>query len=135
MNPAEDEDDPEVREASKHVEERLEGMRREAREISEQAKRGVETSSLRERLKDLKARIDEARRERGGLRSLAPQVATSARDQLMHRRENLRKNLENLDRTLSSKRAGKQRLRQLREKYVKDLQEMERELESIGTNR
>jgi len=124
-----------VRGASKDVEEKLEEMRREAREISEQAKRGVETSSLRERLKDLKTRIDEARRERDGLKKLAPQVATSTGDQLIHRRENLRKNLENLDRTLSSKQAGKHRLRQLREKYVKDLQEIERELESIGTNR
>jgi len=135
MNPADDEGDLKSQEASKDIEEKLEEMRRKAREISGQAKRGVETSSLRERLKDLKTRIDEARRERDGLKSHAPQVATSTRDQLMHRRENLRKNLENLDRTLSSKQAGKHRLRQLREKYVKDLQEIERELESIGTDR
>ena len=135
MNLADDEGDLKSEEASKDIEEKLEEMRRKAREISGQAKRGVETSSLRERLKDLKTRIDEARRERDGLKSPAPQASTSTRDQLMQRRKNLRKNLENLDRTLSSKQAGKHRLRQLREKYVKDLQEIEKELESIGTNR
>jgi len=135
MNPGSDKSGLEVEEALRQLDERLKEMRKEAMEISEKAKSGVDVSSLRERLKDLKERTAQDKHQRDNLVRLASKESASSREQLMHRRENLRKNLENVEKTLSLRQAGKHRLRQLREKYAKELQEVEEELESITADR
>lgn len=127
--------DVEAEEVLKELGKKVEQMRGEAKEISEQAKSGADLSSLRERLNDLKARAAQARQDRENSKQLASQEASSARDQLLHRRENLRKNLENVDRTLSLRQVGKQRLQQIRERYVKELRDIERKLQSIPADR
>lgn len=135
MNPGSDEIGLVAEEKLRALDKRLKQIRREAKEISEQAKSGVDVSSLRERLNELKERGAQARHERDSLKRLASGEPTSHREQLLRRRENLRKNLENVDKTLSLRQAGKHRLRQLREKYGKELQEVEMELESIAADR
>jgi len=124
-----------VEEALKELDERLEQMRAEVKEISDEAKSGVSVASLRERLNDFKARAAQARQQRDNLKRVALKEATSTKEQLLHRRENLRKNLENVERTLTLRQLGKHRLRQLREKYVKELEEIEKELQSIAADR
>jgi len=135
MSPVSEKGELKVEEALKELNERLERMRAEVREISDEAKSGVGVASLRERLNDLKTRADQARQEGENLKHVASKEATSTKEQLLHRRENLRKNLQNVERTLALRQVGKHRLRQLREKYVKDLEDIEKELRSITVDR
>lgn len=135
MSSGSDSGDVEAEEGLKELGKKVEQMRGEAKEISEQAKSGADLSSLRERLNDLKARAVQARQDGENLEQLASREASSARDQLLHRRENLRKNLESVNRTLSLRQAGKERLRQIRERYIKELQDIEGKLQSKAADR